>query len=108
MKTLILAVIRRSLMFTAVRAFSLAYPAKANLITNPGFETGDLTGWNQTGFAVDNSNPHSGLYVAFTTAGDFFQTYTRFWEPPMILACGSPVLVLVLLTMGLTSTGTEV
>jgi hypothetical protein len=26
-----------------------AAPASANLLTNPGFETGDLTGWTQTG-----------------------------------------------------------
>ena len=45
MKTLILAAIRCSLMFTAVAALSIAYPAKANLITNGGFETGDFTGW---------------------------------------------------------------
>jgi hypothetical protein len=30
---------------TAVTALSFAHPASANLITNPGFETGDFTGW---------------------------------------------------------------
>jgi hypothetical protein len=48
MKTLILAAIRCSLMFTAVAALSVAYPAKANLITNGDFETGDFTGWTVT------------------------------------------------------------
>jgi hypothetical protein len=30
---------------TAAAALSLADPASPNLITNPGFETGDFTGW---------------------------------------------------------------
>src|SRR5206468_2771542 len=33
------------LAITAAAALSFAHPASANLITNPGFETGDLTGW---------------------------------------------------------------
>src|SRR5258708_34860523 len=37
------------LALTAVAALSVAYPAKANLITNPGFETGNFTGWTQSG-----------------------------------------------------------
>jgi hypothetical protein len=40
MKTLILAAIRCSLILAAVAALSVAYPAKANLITNGGFENG--------------------------------------------------------------------
>jgi len=38
------------------------------LVTNPGFETGDFTGWTQsgsTGFTgVDVGNAHSGTYAA--------------------------------------------
>jgi len=54
---------------TAVAALSVACPAKANLITNPGFETGDFTGWT----GVDNAivlgaefgvAPHSGSFQA--------------------------------------------
>src|SRR4051812_16119698 len=55
MKTLILAAIRCSLMFTAVAALSVAYPAKANLITNGDFETGDFSGWTVT-LAESGSN----------------------------------------------------
>jgi Carbohydrate binding domain len=45
-------------------------PARAaNLIVNPGFETGNFTGWTfnpgpTSGSGVDNSNPHSGTYAA--------------------------------------------
>ena len=69
MKKLMLAAIRCSLVFTALAALSLARSASANLITNPGFETGDFTGWTAQGFfvVVDNSNPHSGFYEAFMT-----------------------------------------
>ena len=35
------------LALTAAAALSFAQPASANLITNPGFETGDFTGWSQ-------------------------------------------------------------
>jgi hypothetical protein len=59
------------LALTAVAALSFAYPAKANLITNPGFETGDFTGWststNQFGTAsvtgmFNGISPHSGSF----------------------------------------------
>jgi hypothetical protein len=49
MKTIMLAAIRCSLMFTPVAVLSVAYPGKANLVTNGGFETGDFTGWTVTG-----------------------------------------------------------
>lgn len=42
--------------------------ASANLVNNPGFETGDFTGWTQFGDTsftfVDNSLPHSGTFEA--------------------------------------------
>jgi hypothetical protein len=51
-------------------AFSLAHPAKANLITNPGFETGNFTGWTRFGERSDvfgnvgGIDPHSGNFQA--------------------------------------------
>jgi hypothetical protein len=75
MKTLIHAAIRCSLMFTAVATLSIVYPAKANLITNPGFETGDFTGWAHVGGDVDGTNPHSGNFAAiFFNPGDLRQS----------------------------------
>jgi VPDSG-CTERM motif len=55
------------LALTAVAALSVAYPASANLITNPGFETGDFTGWTVSGFAgvtgtINGVVPHSGSF----------------------------------------------
>jgi hypothetical protein len=58
------------LALTAVAALSVAYPAKANLITNPGFETGDFTGWTAAGFNASVHGtfggiaPHSGNFQA--------------------------------------------
>jgi hypothetical protein len=59
---------------TAVAALSAAYPAKANLITNGGFETGDFTGWPvHTGLFVVGTqfgiSPHSGSYQALLPTG---------------------------------------
>ena len=58
----------------AVAAVSFAYPAKANLIANPGFETGNVTGWTlNPGFfavgAVSGVSPHSGSFQAFSSTG---------------------------------------
>ncbi len=70
MKTIILAAIRCSLMFATAAAFSVAYPAKANLITNGGFETGDFSGWtvsgrdNEVEGSVPFIPPHSGNFQA--------------------------------------------
>jgi VPDSG-CTERM motif len=78
MKTLILSAIRCSLMFSAAAAFSLADPAKANLITNGGFETGDFTGWtHSSGFVEGETHgipPHSGHFQAFWFTGALHQS----------------------------------
>ncbi len=60
------------LALTAAAALSFAQPASANLITNPGFETGDFTGWSQVNGTVlgpaSGISPHSGNFQA--TFGD--------------------------------------
>ncbi len=60
------------LALTAVAALSVAHPASANLITNPGFETGDFTGWSKVGGLVAGTingvSPHSGNFQAIFSA----------------------------------------
>jgi hypothetical protein len=85
------------LTLTAVAALSFAYPASANLITNPGFETGDFTGWTGsliggvvgTAFGV---SPHSGSFQAEVFLGSSVSPLRRqlarptqltsFWPTP--------------------------
>jgi hypothetical protein len=62
------------LALTAASALSFTHPASANLITNPGFETGDFTGWNAGAFwSVQGSafgiSPHSGSFQAVFSSG---------------------------------------
>jgi hypothetical protein len=51
----------------AAMAFVLAFPAKADLVANGGFETGDLTGWTHSGNtslgSVVLSPVHSGAHA---------------------------------------------
>src|ERR1700730_468336 len=65
---------------------SMALSAHAqNLVTNPGFETGDFTGWTPVGSGVGTFNVHSGNYSAalcchcvmlFYCGGNIDQTIT--------------------------------
>ena len=68
------------LALTAVATLSVAYPAKANLVTNPGFETGDFTGWTASASGAEVVGtfqfqaPHSGSFQAHITTGSITQT----------------------------------
>src|ERR1700724_3978569 len=79
---------RKILLIIAVLA-SAALSARAqNLVANPGFETGDFTGWTQFGdtsfTAVATSSPlgqppHSGNFLAYFgpfNTGGIMQTLT--------------------------------
>jgi hypothetical protein len=77
---------RRILLFIAVLA-SAALPTHAsNLVANPGFETGDFTGWTQFGDTsftdVQTVDVHSGTYAAefgpTTSDGGIDQTIATF------------------------------
>ncbi len=48
-------------------------PSDYNALSNPGFETGDFTGWSPTGMAVSNVKSHSGSYSATPSS---FSAYT--------------------------------
>jgi len=97
------------LALTAVPALSFAYPARANLITNGGFETGDFSGWTVLG--TDNdvvgaqpfTLPHSGNFQALFASGDnsISQNVTTtpgssyvitFWLAPNVRQGGLPSL----------------
>src|ERR1700756_1974087 len=95
---------------TAVAALSVAYPAKANLITNPGFETGDFTGWSISGgfVGVDGTvgavSPHSGNFQALLGSGGGIsqsvattpsQSYTIDFFAASSSATGAPVTLTV-------------
>lgn len=56
---------KKWLMMWLVAAMACGSPALANLLTNPGFETGDLSGWEQSGWYVGSgADAHSGTYGA--------------------------------------------
>jgi hypothetical protein len=85
-----------------------APPARAqNLVTNPGFETGDFTGWDVTGTLayVTTDSPHTGNYAAIfgdssPNVDSLSQTLTTqpgtwyalsFWaETPVLVPPGAP------------------
>jgi len=61
--------------FPAVLVSLLFVPlVRADLITNGGFETGDFTGWTQSGWLIDTTNPNSGVYDASTGCSGAFCT----------------------------------
>jgi len=63
----------------ALLAFCLA-PSAAhaqNLVTNPGFETGNFTGYSATGQVLVFGQPHSGLYSAGFYGRSNFGTLTQ-------------------------------
>jgi hypothetical protein len=54
--------------------------AQAGLITNGGFETGDLTGWSVSGDGsvfVPDFDPHSGVYFFMGLDNDDFSTLSQ-------------------------------
>jgi len=54
----------------AAAAVAFAGSAQAQLVINGGFETGDFSGWTESGvigtmYGVDTAGPHQGNYSAF-------------------------------------------
>ena len=69
----------------AAATLLFAYPAKANLITNGDFETGDFTGWTTTPAATGSSfglttlppSPDGTLGVFFSATGSDFDSISQ-------------------------------
>jgi hypothetical protein len=55
--------------FKVILLIFLASQARAGLIVNGDFESGDFTGWIQSGWFIDTTNPNSGVYDASTGCG---------------------------------------
>jgi hypothetical protein len=53
-----------SITHTVNGSFSVTPPPPPNLFTNPGFETGNTSGWNQTGSVAVVGGGHSGSFSA--------------------------------------------
>lgn len=74
MRATLLAPLLAAFVVTAASAWgqSVCDGVGGNLVTNCGFETGDFTGWTQSGVlantGVTNFNPHSGNEAAFLGA----------------------------------------
>lgn len=64
------------------------YPYYLTLV-NPGFETGDSTGWSTSvgsGFSVRSDGPHSGTYYAMaSSSGVYARSYQTVDFPPDVL-----------------------
>lgn len=45
--------------------FQLVHEVMGNALANPGFETGDFTGWSGSGGTISTSRPYEGRYAAY-------------------------------------------
>jgi GH35 family endo-1,4-beta-xylanase len=66
------------LLFAAIILINPIY-ATTNILTNPGFETGDVYGWGNMGssIAASSTQAHQGSYSCLCTAR------TQYWQGPM-------------------------
>jgi len=53
-----------AVVLTALCAISTA--SAANVVLNPGFETGDMTNWATTSWSIGTGNSYTGSYYAYT------------------------------------------
>ena len=52
-------------------------PMVTNILTNPGFETGDLPPWTTSAWTVTNTDEHSGTYSAWDVGNNWImQTFS--------------------------------
>jgi hypothetical protein len=56
---------RSKVMLSILLVIGFGFAASANLLTNPGFETGTLNGWDSNGYSIgQDADAHSGAYGA--------------------------------------------
>ena len=75
-KILIVMLISFSVLYAAGNAFAIP------LITNGGFETGDLTAWTANNVIVQSNNVYSGNYAAGLSLGGFFNPWNASLRQP--------------------------
>jgi hypothetical protein len=56
----------KSIAVALLLAFFVPIAHASSILVNGGFETGDLTGWTESGWFIDTLNPNSGVYDAST------------------------------------------
>lgn len=79
----------------------------SNYVENPGFETGNLTGWDVVGgWYVNNAAPHSGTYKALTQYTGATQSLTN--KAEVTLPVGGKVRVKFRLYAEAPTSGTQV
>jgi hypothetical protein len=56
----------RRILLCPILAILITNLAEASILANGGFETGDFTGWTQSAWFIDTTNPNSNVYDAAT------------------------------------------
>ncbi|MGA2070220.1 MAG: carbohydrate binding domain-containing protein [Sedimentisphaerales bacterium] len=71
----------------ALCLFSINASAGENVLTNPGFETGDTSGWTtwSGNFAASNAQAHTGAYSGLCT------DRTEYWQGPVQSVLGKMI-----------------
>jgi endo-1,4-beta-xylanase len=81
----------RTILFTSLLLFPVVFLQQScgdvNLLTNPGFETGNTSGWTtwSGGFAASSAESHAGTYSGLCT------DRTEYWQGPVQSVLGKMI-----------------